>query len=178
MTERINYEAQINQVPYSYIQPQSSNKRKIGMMVAGGLIGMNAYYIPVKKDVFVQRGFDIKRNDNFSQIRSLKNIAKEIEKNEVSTESKMILQQMGLSEDINAITAKCDSLEKEVTDKASVKQIKDKFIDCFDRFKNKTHLMDGVCSDAYREVRRNKFKWGVGIGAGVGLALGLIGSRD
>ena len=179
MVDRINYEAQVNQMPYAYLpQEGSSNKRKIGMMVGGGLIGMNAYYLPVKKDTFVQRGFDIKRNDNFSQIRSLRRIAEEVERNDVSTESKMILQQMGLSEDITAITNKCDALEKEVTDAASVKNIKDKFIDCFDTHKNKTHLMDSACSDAYREVKWSKFRWGVGIGAAVGLALGLMSSRD
>lgn len=179
MVERVNYEAQINQMPYSYLPAQgSSKKRNLGMMVAGGLVGMNAYYLPVKKDVFVQRGFDMKRNNNFSQIRSLRNIAEEIERNEISTSSKMILQQMGLAEDITAITNKCDALEKEVTDAASVKNIKDKFITCFDTHKKKTHLMDSTCSDAYREVRWNKFKWGVGIGAAVGLALGLMSSRD
>lgn len=179
MVERVNYEAQINQTPYSYMPAQgSSKKRKLGMTVAGGLIGMNAYYLPVKKDVFVQRGFDMKRNDNFSQIRSLRNIAEEVERNEVSTESKMILQQMGLAEDITAITNKCDALEKEVTDPASVKNIKNKFITCFDTYKKDTHLMDSACSDAFREVRRNKFRWGVGIGSAIGLALGLMGSRD
>ena len=45
-------------------------------------------------------------------------------------------------------------------------------------FKKKTHKMDALCSDAYREVRRNKFRWGVGIGAGIGLALGLMSNRD
>lgn len=180
MTERINYEAQINQMPYPYLQASTtySKKRKLGMMAAGGLIGMNAYYIPVSKDVFVQRGFDMKRNENYSQIRILKNIATEVEKNNISEESKIILQEMRLNADVNEIIAKCDSLKKDVTEANSVKQIKDKFIDCFERFKNKTHLMDSTCSDAYREVRRNKFKWGLGIGAGIGLALGLMGSRD
>ncbi len=179
MVEHVNYEAQINQMPYPYLPARgTSKKRKIGMMVAGGLIGMNAYYLPVKKDVFVQRGFDMKRNENFDQIRTLKNIAEEVEQNKVSTESKMILQQLGLSEDVSAITRKCDSLEKEVTDKASVKRIKDAFINCFDSCKKNTHLMDSACSDAYRAVKRNKFNWGVGIGAGIGLALGLMGSRD
>ena len=34
--------------------PSASKKRKIGATIAGGLIGMNAYYLPIKKDVFVQ----------------------------------------------------------------------------------------------------------------------------
>jgi len=180
MTERVSYEAQVNQIPAPYYYPQtgSSKKRKYGTMLIGGLLGMNAYYLPVSKDTFVQRGFDIKRDDNFDQIRKLKTVAEEIEKENLSTESKMILQEMGLPEDINAVTAKCVALEKEVTDPSSVRTIKEKFINSFENFKKHTHKMDAECSDAFRAAKWNKFKWGVGIGSGIGLALGLLGSRD
>ena len=176
----VNYEAQVNQMPtpYLYSSPASSKKRQTGLAIAGGLIGMNAYYIPVKKDTFVNRGFEMKRTENFDQIVSLRNIAEEVEKNKLSNESKMILEQLGVSADISAITRKCDELEKEVTDSASVKRIKDSFIDSFDRCKKNTHLMDSASSDAYKAVRRSKFWWGAGIGAGIGLALGLLGSRN
>ncbi len=174
------YEAQIGQMPTPYYsQPAtSSNKRKLGMTVAGGLIGMNAYYLPVNKDVYVQRGFDMTRDEANSQVRTLKQIAKNIEKQSMTTEDKMFLQQLGLPEDVTAITNHCKSLEEKVTNPASVKQIKDKYIKAFDTNNKKTHLMDAVCSDAYRAVKRNKFWWGVGIGSGIGLALGLMGSRD
>ena len=181
MVERVNYEAQINQMPVPYYYPssgKSSKKRVLGMTVAGGLIGMNSYYLPVKKDVFVQRAFDMTRNEAYEDILRLKDIAIEVDKGKVSTESKMILQQMGVAEDRGAIANKCIELENKVTDKTSVKTLKDGFANVFDNAKKKTHKMDALCSDAYREVRRNKFRWGVGIGAGIGLALGLMGSRD
>ena len=180
MVERVNYEAQVNQMPVPYYYPpaSSSKKRVLGMTVAGGLIGMNAYYLPVKKDVFVQRAFDMTRDEAFDDISRLRDIAVEVDKGEVSTESKMILQQMGVAEDRGAITNKCAELENKVTDKTSVQTLKDNFANVFDNFKKKTHKMDALCSDAYREVRRNKFRWGVGIGAGIGLALGLMSSRD
>ena len=175
----VNYEEQINQAPYYYSTYNNhSYRRKVGGMIAGGLLGTLAYYIPVTKDSFVQRGFDMTRDEAYNQIRSLKNIAEEIEAGQVSTKSKMILQDMGLPEDVNAITVKCTELEHNVSDKASVKAIKDKFADSFERCGKKTSLMDAASSDAYRAVKQNKFKWGLGIGAAIGLALGLLTSRD
>ena len=181
MVERVNYDAQVNQMPVPYYYPQSlgsSVKKLVGMTVAGGLVGMTGYYFPVQKDVFVQRAFDMTRNDVYDDISRLRDIAVEVDKGEVSTESKMILQQMGVAEDRTAITNKCIELEKKVTEKSSVKTLKDGFASVFDNAKKKTHKMDALCSDAFREVRRNKFRWGVGIGASIGLALGLIGSRN
>ena len=181
MVERVNYEAQVNQMPVPYYYPHSSSasvKRIVGMTLAGGLIGMTGYYIPVQKDVFVQRAFDMTRNDAYDDISRLRDIAVEVDNGEVSTESKMILQQMGVAEDRTAIANKCIELENKVTDKTSVKTLKDGFASAFDNAKKKTHKMNALCSDAYREVRRNKFRWGVGIGSDIGLALGLLSSRD
>ena len=176
----VNYEAQINQTPTPYlpVQPGSSRKKQAGLAIAGGLLGMTAYYLPVSKDSFVNKAFEMKRNENFDDIRRLRDIAEEVEKEKLSTESKMILEQMGLTEDISAITRKCDALEKEVTDVASVKTIKDYFIDSFESCKKNTRLMDAQSADAYKAVKRSKFWWGVGIGSGIGLALGLINGRD
>ena len=177
----INYDTQISQIPTAYYyggMPQgSSRKKNLGMMVIGGLIGMNAYYMPVKKDVFVQRGFDMERDIANSQIATLKKIAQEVEKNKVSTESLMFLQDMGLIEDVGVISARCTSIKERITNPLSVKAIKDHYIDSFDTHGKNTHLMDALSSDAFKAVRRNKFRWGVGIGAGIGLALGLITSR-
>ena len=39
---------------YYPTSPSASKKKKIGATIAGSLIGMNAYYLPIKKDVFVQ----------------------------------------------------------------------------------------------------------------------------
>ena len=175
----VNYEAQVNQTPYYYSNTtRSSYKRKVGGMLAGGLLGTLAYYIPVTKDCFVQRGFEMSRKEAYEQIRTLKNIAEEIEAGKVSTESKMILQDLRLPENVTAITNRCSQLDKKFTQEASVKAIKNKFAANFDRYKNKPSLMDAAASDAYKAAKQNKFKWGIGIGAAIGLALGLLTSRD
>lgn len=172
----INYDAQVNQTPY-YNQ-KSSNKRKLGAMLAGGLIGMNAYYIPVKKDSFVNKAFDITKKEAYEKISALKTIAEEVERNKVSTQSKMILQDMGLSEDVVEITRKCSELDRNVSNPSSVKSLKENFSRNFSTYKKDVAKMDNTCSDAFKAVRRNKFKWGAGIGAGIGLVLGLLSSRD
>ena len=163
---------------YYQPNPSASKKRKLGATIAGGLIGMNAYYLPVKKDVFVQRAFDITKDEANSKIATLANIAKEIEENKVSTESKMILQEMGLSEDLHAITQKCIELDKEVSDPAKVKTLKDNFSKNFKNYKKDAALMDNTCASAFKAIKRSKFWWGSGIGAAIGLALSLMGSRD
>lgn len=158
--------------------PSASKKRKIGATIAGGLIGMNAYYLPIKKDVFVQKAYDITRDEANAQIASLAQAAKEVETQKVSTESKMILQEMGLSEDVKAITRKCIDIDKKVSDPANVKRLKNDFSSNFKSYKKNPALMDNNCASAFKAIKRSKFWWGTGIGAAIGLALSLIGSRD
>lgn len=176
----VNYDAQINQMPTPYYSmiPTSSKKKTLGLATAGGLIGMNAYYLPVTKDAFVQRAFNVTKKDAFEKIETLKVIATEVAENRVSTESKMILQDMGLSESVSDITRKCSELAKKVTDSAEVKSLKADFDNNFKSYKKKPSLMDNNCAEAFRLIKRNKFRWGIGIGAGIGLALGLMTSQD
>lgn len=176
----VNYDAQVGQmpVPYSTISPSGSRKQKVGMTLAGAMIGMNAYYLPVKKDSFINRAFDVTKHEADEQIAALKGIAEEVANNKVSTESKMILQDMGLPEDVVSITNKCTSLDRRVSDPASVKALKADFSRNFDSYKKNIALMDNNCAKAFKGVKQNKFKWGAGIGAGIGLALGLMTSRD
>ncbi len=176
----VNYDAQVGQMPTPYYQvsPSGSRKRKIGTTLAGAMIGMNAYYLPVQKDSFVNRAFDLTKKEADEQIAVLKSIAEEVANGEVSTESKMILQNMGLTEDISAITNKCTALDKNVSDPASVKALKQNFSRNFSSYKKNAALMDNICAKAFKGVKQNKFKWGAGIGAGIGLALGLMTSRD
>lgn len=176
----VNYDAQVGQIPtpYSTISPSGSNKRKIGLALAGGMIGMNAYYLPVQKDSFVNRAFDITKKEADEQISALKSIAEEVANNKVSTESKMILQDMGLAEDVAAITNKCTALDRRVSEPNSVKALKEDFSRNFKSYKKNAALMDNTCAKAFKGVKQNKFKWGAGIGAGIGLALGLLTSRD
>ena len=176
----VDYNAQVNQIPTPYVNVSSSGskKRKIGAAMAGALIGMNAYYVPVSKDSFVNRAFDITKKKAEQEINMLKNIAEEVAGDKVTTESKMILQDMGLAEDVVAITNKCSALDRSVTDPANVKTLKADFASNFKSYKKDVSLMDNTCAEAFRAIKRNKFKWGAGIGAAIGLALGLITSRD
>lgn len=171
--------SQINpSMTYYQPNPAAAKKRKIGAMMAGALIGMNAYYLPVNKDLFVQRAIDIAKEKTNAQIAVLAKIAKEVDNKSVTTESKMILQEMGLSQDVKAITQKCIELDKKINDKTSVKNLKDDFVKNFDTFKKNPSLMDNTSNEAFRGVKRTKFKWGAGIGAAIGLALGLLTSRE
>ncbi len=163
---------------YYQPNPAAARKRKAGATIAGALIGMNAYYLPVKKDMFVQRAFDITKEQTEAQIAALAKIAKEIDSKSITTESKMILQEMGLSQDVKAITQKCIELDKKITDPASIKNLKDVFVQNYDTFRKQPSLMDKTSNEAFRAVKKTKFKWGAGIGAAIGLALGLLTSRE
>ena len=158
---------------YYQPNPSAARKRKIGATMAGALIGMNAYYLPVSKDIFIQRAFDITKNQTQSQIATLAKIAKEVDKKAVSTESKM-----GLTEDVSVITQKCIELDKKITDKTAVKNLKDNFANNFDTFKKQPSLMENTCNEAFRSVKKTKLYWGLGLGAAIGLALGLLSSRE
>ncbi len=163
---------------YYQPNPAASRKRKIGLMATGALIGMNAYYLPVQKDAFVQKAFDLTKADTNAQINSLAQAAKEVNENNLSTESKMILREMGLSENFNSITDKCIELDKTITDKRLSDNIKLNFINNYDAYKKYPSLMDDISNRAYRAVKKTKLRWGAGIGAAIGLALGLLTSRD
>lgn len=165
-------------MPTPYYSQSGSRKRKIGATLAGAMIGMNAYYIPVTKDSFVNKAFDITKKEADEQIATLKSIAEEVAEGKVSTESKMILQDMGLSEDVVTITNKCSALDKNVSDPDTVKSLKKDFSRNFKKYKKDAATMDNTCAKAFKAVKWNKFKWGLGIGAGVGLALSLMTSRD
>ena len=163
---------------YYQPSPSASRKRKIGATIAGGLIGMNAYYLPVKKDSFVQKAFDVTKDEANAQIIALTKAAKEVEANNISTESKMILQEMGLSENLQAITQKCIELDHKVSNPAEVKRLKANFDSNFKNYKKTPALMDNNCANAFKAIKRSKFWWGTGIGSAIGLALSLMASRN
>lgn len=172
-------DASMNTYYSSYsTSPAVSRKKIAGAMLAGGLLGMNAYYFPVNKDIFVQKSFDLTKAEADNQIAVLTGIAKEVDNKSVSTQSKMILQEMGLGQDVVEITKKCIDLDKSVTDPAAVKKLKAGFDSNFASYKKQPSLMDNTCAEAFRTIKRNKFKWGTGIGAAIGLALGLILSKN
>lgn len=178
----ISYEAQVNQLPQNaYYTPSgsgSSKKKLLGLTVAGGLIGMNSYYLPVTKDVFINRAFELTKEEVVNQINALKRIAIEVEKQKVSTQSKMILQEMGLPEDIVVIANKCIELDKKICDPSEVLALKSNFSSNFKTYKKDVSQMDNISAEAFKAIKRNKFRWGLGIGAGIGLVLGLLSSRE
>ena len=174
----VNYDARIDQMPAQCYTATGSNKRKIGATLAGAMVGMSAYYIPVTKDLFVNKAFNLTKNEADKQIAILKSIAEEVANRKVSTESKMILQDMGLAEDITDITNKCTALDKSVSEPTAVKSLKQNFSRNFESYKKNIALMDNICAKAFQAIKQNRLKWGIGIGAGVGLALSLMTSRD
>lgn len=130
-------DASMNTYYSSYpTSPAVSRKKIAGAMLAGGLLGMNAYYFPVNKDIFVQKSFDLTKAEANNQIAVLTGIAKEVDNKSVSTQSKMILQEMGLGQDVVEITKKCIDLDKSVTDPAAVKKLKAGFDSNFASYKN------------------------------------------
>lgn len=161
--------------------PQSSQggyKKMFGGMIAGGLIGMNAYYLPLNKKAFAEKAFDIHKNEINGQIAALRNAADEISKEKLSTNSKLILQEHGLAEDIVQIGNRCIVLDHSITNETDVKNYKKIFEDGFAAMKKEACLRNNEASQAFKELKRSKFWWGTGIGAVVGLALCLIASRD
>lgn len=173
-----NINAQMPQAPMEPLSPSASKKRKIGATIAGALIGMNAYYLPVSKDAFIQRAVNITKTDTNNQITILAKIAQEVEKGSVSTNSKIILQQYGLSEDVDAISKKCIKLDKSINDNSSIKKLKNNFEANYDNYRKTPSLMDNASNKAFKAVKQNKFRWGIGIGAAIGLALSLMTSRE
>ncbi len=161
-----------------YYSPSAVKKRKAGATIFGGLLGMTAYYLPVTKDEFVNKAFKVTKAEANSKILSLTKAAKEIEKNSLSTESKMVLQEMGLNADIKEITKRCIDIDATVSNPQNVSTYKTYFNDNFKIFKKNPHLMDNNCADAFKSLKWNKFKWGMGIGAALGLAFSLMSSRD
>lgn len=169
------YDAQLNQMYAQYPRSTASRVRKaVGTTMITGMIGMTAYYLPVSKDSFVQTAFDIKKAEAVEQINALKNIADEVAKNNVSTQSKMILTDMSLAEDVTEITNKCTQLEKNVTDADIVKSFKENLSNNFESYKKNKSLMDNTCTEAFKSIKWGKFRWGMGIGAAIGLALSLV----
>lgn len=175
-----NYYDSAQSVPYAYqpVSPATRVRKIVGTTMMTGMVGMCAYYLPVSKDSFTQTAFDIKKNDAAEQIATLKNIAEEIDSNKLTTQSKMILNDMALAEDVNAISAKCSELEKSVTDPANVKALKNEFRNNFDSYKKNVALMDNTCAQAFKNIKWSRFRWGMGIGAAIGLASGLVSGRD
>ena len=130
-----NYDASMANM-YSTPSTGSSVARKIGGAVVGGMLGMTAYYIPVSKDVFVNKAFSIHSENVNADINSLKQAATEIGSSSgLSTENKIFLNKLAVSENLTAIIDKCKTLEESIKNSTSVKNITHGFADGFESFK-------------------------------------------
>ncbi len=171
-----NYDASM--AYYTAPTRSGSAKNITGAVLGGALIGMNARYIPISKNDFVEKAFDIHRFNVETQISSLKNAAAEVEKNNLSSASKMLLQAHGLAEDVVQISDKCITLDKSICDETKVKDYKNALAESFDSVKKHAGLRNNEAAEAISAIKKSKFYWGMGIGVCVGLALSLLSSRD
>lgn len=156
--------------------PQSSKAKKAGMAVLGGMLGMSAYYLPISKDTFVNEAFKVHTRNVRSDINGLKQAAGELSTSSpnLSTDSKLLLNKLGVTEDITDIFSKSKDLETQITDSSSVKNIKNMYANGFAAFKKNASTMDNVASEAMNNIKWNGFKWGMGIGAALFLASSCI----
>ncbi len=158
-----------------YNQPvvmTTSPGKKLGHALMGGLIGMGAYYLPVNKDVFVNKAFKVHKEQVGNDIKSLTQTAStmSISSGDLSIENKLMLQKLGVSENLTAVMDKAKDLEKSITDSAIVKNTKKGFENGFEAFKKSASSMDNITNEAMQRVRWSAFKWGAGIGAALFLA--------
>lgn len=152
---------------------QNQNKSKsIGAGACLGLIGMNAYFLPVTKDRFVRTAFNIVKEDTEDKLEFFKNSAIQVMDKKVKPENKLFLLQQGVAEDVEAINAKCVELKKSITDKDIVSVLKKGLEDNFKSFKKSEALMDNVASDAFKRIRWSNFTWGAAIGFIFGCVIG------
>ena len=152
---------------------QNQNKSKsIGAGACLGLIGMNAYFLPVTKDRFVRTAFNIVKEDTEDKLEFFKNSAIQVMDKKVKPENKLFLLQQGVAEDVEAINAKCVELKKSITDKDIVSVLKKGLEDNFKSFKKSEALMDNVASDAFKRIRWSNFTWGAAIGFILGCGIG------
>lgn len=155
-----------------------STKKIFGNAIIGSTIGMAAYYLPVKKNAFVEEAFDVTRKAAEKDIFDLKQAAKEVKDSNISEDSKLILQRLSVSESYDAIINKCKNLFNSVNDPDKVKNIKKDFADGFKEFKKNASSMDKNTAQAMNNVKWNHFTWGMIIGACIGIGTGMFNSRD
>lgn len=171
-----NYDASMN-YGGAYPAPTSKSK-KAGAALLGGLVGMTCYYLPVGKDVFVNEAFRVTKNCTEKDIKGLEEAAAEISKDKLSSEGKLLLRRLGVSETVDAVADKCKTLKESLANPTNVKNMKADFDKNFKSYKKQASLMDTNTAKAMSNIKWNGFKWGAAIGAVLGLALSLVLGRE
>ena len=144
-------------------------------MAAGtglAVVGMSAYYLPVRENRFVRAAFNVVENEARDTVDLLNESALAISKNSLKQEQKLFLSQLGISENLTAVNAKISDLKKSVTD------LKQGFADSFKDCKNSEILRDSVAVKAFKRIRWTNFAWGAGIGFVLGNVLSKISSSS
>ena len=85
------------------VQPSKDRSKSLGTGAVLGMVGMNAYFLPVTKDRFVRNAFDITRELTEDKIDLLNESAIQIANKKLRPENKIFLSQLGVSENIDAI---------------------------------------------------------------------------
>lgn len=149
--------------------PSNSTSMAAGTVL--GLVGMNAYFLPVTKERYIKSAFAVHKNITNSNISKLDEAAISLAKKRLKTEQKLFLSQMSVPEDMNAIKVKIKQLINSVTDSIEVKNTKQLFATTFKNVKKSEALRDNVSSRAFKRVRWTNLGWGAFIGFVLGNVL-------
>lgn len=150
-------------------------------MAAGtglAVVGMSAYYLPVRENRFVRAAFNVVENEACDTVDLLNESALAISKNNLKQEQKLFLSQLGVAENLTAINDRIADLKNSVTDKDLVRDLKQSFADSFRDCKNSEILRDTVAVKAFKRIRWTNFAWGAGIGFVLGNVLSKISSSS
>jgi hypothetical protein len=156
----------------------TKTRRRLGATMLGCLAGMGAYFIPVNKDVFVNRAFEESKKEIQTDISQLKKAELELRKGNISRESTGYLAKRNINEAVDDVVNELRTQEERITLPDSVRSIKEELANNFNNLKKEARLRSNPESAAFQAIKWNNFAWGVGICAAVGLALSLLSSRD
>ena len=129
-----------------------------------GVVGMNAYFLPVTKDRFVRNAYNIHKEIAEDKIELLNKSAEELSKNKLSSESKIFLKDIAVAENIDDIANKCAELKKSFTDEGLVKALKTSYANNFKNLKSSEALRDTISSKAFSRIKWTNLGWGAAIG--------------
>ncbi|MDR1327942.1 MAG: hypothetical protein LBJ74_06005, partial [Heliobacteriaceae bacterium] len=146
----------------------TKTRRRLGATMLGCLAGMTAYFIPVNKDVFVNRAFEESKKEVQTDISQLKKAEQELRKGSLSRESEGYLAKRNVNGAVNDVVNELRTQEDRITMPDSVKSIKEELANNFNNLKKEARLRSNPESKAFQAIKWNNFAWGVGICAAVG----------
>ncbi len=152
---------------------ERERSKAIGTGAVLGMAGMTAYYLPIARDRFVRTAYSIVKNNAEDKIETLNDAAIALGRNNLRTEHKVFLAQEGVAETIDAINGKIAELKHSITDKDTVKALKQNFADNFATFKKTEALADPISSKALQTIKWRNFGWGAAIGFVLGTVIGM-----